>query len=279
MKKPAILSIALLSVLLIALIGSGCLNQNNESITISGSTTVLPLIQDVVEKYDAENKDVVISVKGGGSGTGIAELIDKSNDIAMSSRDIRQQEINDAIANGITPKEYIIAYDGITVIVHPANPVNNLTLDQLQSIYAGEITNWNEVGGNDAVIAVISRDSASGTQEYFQEAVMRDKDFRSDMITQSATGAVTQEVGQNEKAIGFIGAAYQVSSVKTLGIEVDGTAVYPTDENVLTGKYPISRALYLYTNENSSKAVQDFINFVLSPRGQQIVKDVGYVPI
>jgi len=281
MKKPAISFIALFSVLLIALVGAGCLNPtaNSENIVASGSTTVLPLMQNLSEIYHAKNTDVIVIVKGGGSGTGIAELVDKTNDIAMSSREIKQEEINDAKANGITPQEYIIAYDGITVVVHPLNPVNSLTLDQLQKIYSGEITNWQEVGGNDATIAVISRDSASGTQEYFQEAVMKDKDFRSDMITQSATGAVTQEVSQNEKAIGFIGTAYQSSSVKSLGIDVDGTVIYPTDETILSGKYPISRALYLYVPSNHSQAVQDFINYILSPEGQQIVKDVGYVPI
>jgi phosphate transport system substrate-binding protein len=279
MKKSAILLIALFSVLLVVFAGAGCFNLKANDVTISGSATVLPLVHSIVEKYYMENKEIGISIKGGGSGTGIAELIDQSSNVAMSSREIKPQEIESAKAKGITQKEYVIAYDGITVIVHPANPVDSLTLDQLQKIYAGEIVNWKEVGGKDAAIAVISRDSASGTQEYFKEAVMKDKDFRSDMITQSATGAVIQEISQNEKAIAFIGTASQSGSIKNIGINVDGETVYPTHENILSGKYPISRALYLYTQDNPSQAVQDFIDYVLGPPGQQIVKDMGYVPL
>jgi len=280
MKKSSLLWIAFLSVMFIILVSAGGFSLNTDVVAISGSTTVLPLVQSIVEKYYLEeNKDVGISVKGGGSGTGISELVDKNCDIAMSSRAIKPQEIENANAKGAVPKEYILAYDGITVIVHPSNPVDSLTLGQLQKIYAGEITNWKEVGGKDAAIAVISRDSASGTQEYFKEIVMKDKEFRSDMITQSATGAVIQEAAQNEKAIGFIGTAYQSSSAKKIGINVDGTVVYPTEENILNGKYPISRALYLYTQDNPSQNVQDFMDYVLGPKGQQIVKDMGYVPI
>lgn len=271
----------LLFVLLTALAGAGCLGQNadNQNIVASGSTTVLPLMQSLSENYMEIHADTIISVKGGGSGTGIAELIDGSNDIAMSSRKIKDSEIADAKAKNITPVEHTIAFDGITIIVNPSNTVGNLTMEQLQKIYSGEIKNWKDVGGADNEIAVIARDSSSGTQEFFKEAVMGDIEFRPDMITQSATGAVTQEVAQNEKAIGFIGAAYQSSSVKTVGIETNGIVVTPTEENILNGKYPISRGLYLYTVQTPTDAASAFIHFVLSADGQKIVADLGYAPV
>lgn len=272
---------ALLSVLLLAFSGAGCLGQNagDSNVVLSGSTSVLPLAQTLSETYMKDHNETLLSVKGGGSGTGIAELIDGSNDIAMSSREIKAGETADANAKGIEPVEYEIAKDGIAVIVHPSNPVSHLTLDQLQKIYSGEIKNWKDVGGEDEEIAAIARDSSSGTQEFFKEAVMGSTEFRSDLITQSATGAVTQEVAQNSKAIGFIGAAYQSTSIKTVGIETNGTTVLPTEENILNGNYPLSRGLYLYTDKNPKQAVSDFISFILSADGQKIVSEMGYAPV
>jgi len=283
MKKNTKLQIKLavfLSVLLIALVGSGCLGQNSDNqIVATGSTTVLPLMQDLSEKYMENHNDVIISVSGGGSGVGIAEFIDGTNDIAMSSRKIKDSEVEAAIAKNRPSAEHTIAYDGITIIVHPSNNVSSLTMEQLQKIYSGEIKNWKDVGGPDKEIAVIARDSASGTQEFFTEAVMGSVPYRNDMITQSATGAVTNEVAQNEKAIGIIGAAYQVNSVKTIAINVNGTNIMPTEQNILSGTYPISRALYLYTDKTPTTAVSEFIAYILSPSGQKVVKDLGYAPV
>ncbi|MDV0444524.1 Phosphate-binding protein PstS [Methanimicrococcus sp. At1] len=272
---------ALLAILLLTFFGAGCLGQNTDdgTIAVSGSTSVLPLAQTLSENYMRENTDVIISVKGGGSGTGIAELIDGSNNIAMSSREIKDSEISNAGAKGINPVEHEIAKDGIAVIIHPSNPVPALTLDQLQKIYSGEIKNWKEVGGEDAEIAAIARDSSSGTQEFFKEAVMGEISFRNDLITQSATGAVTQEVSQNPKAVGFIGAAYQNNAVKTVGIESGGTTVTPTEENILNGKYPLSRSLYLYTDKNTKTAASEFIEYILSADGQKVVSEMGYAPL
>jgi len=283
MKKSTKLQIKLavfLSVLLISLAGAGCLGQNSDNqIYTSGSTTVLPLMQELSEKYMESHKDVIIITSGGGSGVGIAEFIDGTNDIAMSSRIIRASEVEAATAKNRPPVEHIIAYDGITVIVHPSNNVNNLTVEQLQKIYSGEINNWKDVGGPDKEIAVIARDSASGTQEFFTEAVMGSVPYRNDMIVQSATGAVTNEVTQNEKAIGIIGAAYQVNSVKTVAVNVNGTDIMPTEQNILSGAYPISRALYIYADQKPSAAVADFIAYIMSPSGQKVVKDMGYAPV
>jgi len=281
LTKLPLLSALLILILLFALIGSGCLGQNtsDDKLTISGSTSVLPLAQVLSEKYMGTNTETVISVKGGGSGTGIAELIDSSNDIAMSSRKIKDTEISNANAKGIEPVEYEIAKDGISVIINPSNPVNNLTLEQLQKIYSGEIKNWKEVGGEDSEIAAIARDSASGTQEFFKEAVMGETDFRSDLITQAATGAVTQEVTQNKKAIGFIGAAYQNNNVKTIGINTGSEVVMPTEENILSETYPLSRGLYLYTPQSPKQAASEFMEFIMSADGQKIVRELGYAPI
>lgn len=281
MKKSARIKLTvLLSVLLIALAGAGCLGQNSDNqIYTSGSTTVLPLMQELSAKYMESHKDVTIIVSGGGSGVGIADFIDGTNDIAMSSRAIRDSEVEAAASKNRPPAEHTIAYDGITVIVHPSNNVSNLTMDQLQKIYSGEIKNWKDVGGPDKEIAVIARDSASGTQEFFTEAVMRGVPYRNDMITQSATGAVIYETSQNEKAIGIIGAAYQVTSVKTVAVNVNGTNVMPTEENILSGVYPISRALYIYADQKPSTAVSEFIAYILSPEGQKVVKDLGYAPV
>ena len=281
LTKLPLLSALLILILLFALIGSGCLGQNtaDDKLTISGSTSVLPLAQVLSERYMGTNTETIISVKGGGSGTGIAELIDSSNDIAMSSRKIKDAEISNANAKGIEPVEYEIAKDGISVIINPSNPVNNLTLEQLQKIYSGEIKNWKEVGGEDSEIAAIARDSASGTQEFFKEAVMGETDFRSDLITQSATGAVTQEVTQNKKAIGFIGAAYQNNNVKTIGINTGSEVVMPTEENILSETYPLSRGLYLYTSQSPKQAASEFMEFIMSTDGQKIVRELGYAPI
>jgi len=279
--KSKITLTVLISVLLIALVGAGCLGQNSseQTVVVSGSTTVQPLMQAFSENYMETHSSVIISVKGGGSGVGIAELIDGTNDIAMSSREIRSNEISDANSKGITPTEHIVAFDGIAIIVHPSNSVDSLTIEQLQKIYSGEIKNWKEVGGADRDITVISRDSASGTQEYFQEVVMRSVPFRNDMIVQAATGAVTLEVSQNDRAIGFVGAAYQINSAKTLAINENGTNVMPTEANILNGQYPLSRPLYLYTDKTTSDAVTAFLNFMLSPAGQNIVRDMGYAPV
>lgn len=285
-KKPvttlAIQLTALFAVLLLAFSGAGCLGQDSEdkTVVVSGSTTILPMAQTLSETYMGLHNDTIVSVKGGGSGAGISELIDGANDIAMSSREIKATEVTDARAKGVEPVEHEVAKDGIAVIVHPGNPISTLTLDQLQKIYSGEITNWKDLGGADAEIAAIARDSASGTQEFFVEAVMKDVSIRTDLITQSATGAVTQEVSQNPNAIGYIGAAYQSSSMKTLGIDENGTVTLPTEANILNGNYPLSRGLYLYTNSNApNQAASDFIAFILSADGQQIVREVGYAPI
>jgi phosphate transport system substrate-binding protein len=200
-------------------------------------------------------------------------------DIATASREMKADEIKSAEAKGINPVEHTIAYDGITAVVNPANPVSNLTFDQLRSIYNGNISNWKEVGGEDKKIAAISRDSSSGTYEYFKEAVLKGDEYRPDALTQAATGGIVGEVSQNPNAIGYVGVAYLDDSVKALNLDKGNGSVSPTLENIMSGTYPLSRPLYFYTNGEPSGLTKEFIDFVLSEKGQNIVSEIGYIPL
>jgi phosphate transport system substrate-binding protein len=251
----------------------------SQSITLKGSDTVLPLAQAEAEEFMVENPDKSVTVTGGGSGVGIAALIDGEVDIATASREMKAEEIDAAKANGVNPVETTIAYDGITVIVNPSNPISELTFDQLRGIYNGTISNWKDVGGEDAAIVVITRDSSSGTYEYFKEDVLKGDEYRPDALTQPATGGIVSEVSQNAKAIGYIGVAYLDDSVKALNLDNGNGYEAPTAENILSGAYPLSRSLYFYTNGEPSGLIKEFINFVLGKTGQNLVTEVGYFPV
>ena len=248
------------------------------SLTLKGSDTVLPLAQDEAEESILENPDNSVTVTGGGSGVGITALIDGEVDIAAASREIKAEEIEAAQSNGITPVETTIAYDGISVVVNPGNPVSELTFDQLRGIYNGTISNWQDVGGEDAEIVVISRDSSSGTYEYFKEEVLQGDEYRPDALTQPATGGIVGEVSQNPNAIGYIGVAYLDQSVKALSLDAGNGPETPSPENILSGAYPLSRSLYFYTNGEPSGLTKEFVDFVLSETGQSLVTGVGYFP-
>jgi phosphate transport system substrate-binding protein len=250
-----------------------------QSISVKGSDTVLPLVQAEAEEFMNENSGKSLTVTGGGSGVGIAALIDGQVDIATASREIDANETEAAKKNGINPVKTTIAYDGITVVVNPANSVSNLTFAQLRGIYNGSISNWKEVGGSDSPIAVISRDSSSGTYKDFQKDVLLGDEYRPDALTQPATGSVVAEVSQNTNAIGYIGFAYLDSSVKALSLDKGNGSVAPTAEGILNGSYPLSRSLYFYTNGEPSGLTKEFTDFVLSTKGQNIVSTVGYIPL
>ena len=250
-----------------------------QSISMKGSDTVLPLAQAEAEEFMVENAGKSVTVTGGGSGVGIAALIDGEVDIATASREMKAEEIEAAKANGVNPVETPIAIDGISVVVNPANPVSELTFDQLRGIYNGSISNWKDVGGEDKAIVVISRDSSSGTYEYFKEDVLQGDEYRADALTQPATGGIVGEVSQNPNAIGYIGVAYLDNSVKALSLDAGNGSEAPTSENILSGAYPLSRSLFFYTNGEPSGLTKEFINFVLSETGQSIVSEVGYFPI
>jgi phosphate transport system substrate-binding protein len=251
----------------------------SQGITLKGSDTVLPLAQAEAEEFMVENADKSITVTGGGSGVGITALIDGEVDIATASREIKPEEIEAAKANGVNPVETAIAYDGISVIVSPENPVSDLTFDQLRGIYNGTISNWKDVGGVDSEIVVISRDSSSGTYEYFKEEVLQGDEYRPDALTQPATGGIVGEVSQNPNAIGYIGVAYLDESVKALNLDAGNGPESPSSENILSGAYPLSRSLYFYTNGEPSGLTKEFTDFVLSDTGQSLVTEVGYFPI
>ena len=251
-----------------------------QNISVKGSDTILPLAQAEAEAFMNQSSGKSISVTGGGSGVGIAALIDGQVDIADASREMNDNETQNAKQNGINPVKTTIAYDGITVVVNPSNPVSNLTFTQLRGIYSGSISNWKEVGGTtDAPIAVISRDSSSGTYKDFQELAMNKDNYRPDALTQSATGGIVSEVSQNPNAIGYIGFAYLDNSTKALSLDKGNGSVAPTPESILDGSYPLSRSLYMYTNGEPSGLAKEFINFILSDQGQKVVSTVGYIPL
>ncbi len=299
LKNIAIVS-AVLLILTIAFAGIGCVDNEEapaeetgetgemeeaeetepESIIIKGSDTILPLSQAESEEFMMQHPEKSITVIGGGSGVGIAALIDGEVEIAMASRKMKDSERENAEANGISPMEHIIAWDGIAVVVNPENPIKQLTFEELKSIYDGSVSNWADVGGEDLAISVITRDSSSGTYGYFQEEVLLDEEYRQDALVQPATGAIVQEVGQNKGAIGYIGYAYLDDTTEALALDA-GTGngyVEATPENIMAGNYPLARPLHYYTNGEPTGLAEEYLNFVMSSEGQDIVSDVGYFP-
>jgi len=246
------------------------------NLTINGSTTVLPIAQKVAEAYMKANPKVKISVSGGGSGNGIKAIIDGTTDIGNSSRFIKDEEIKAAVEKGTYPVPFAIAYDSIIPIVHPSNPVKNLTLDQLKAIYMGQVKNWKEIGGPAMQIVVISRDTSSGTYEVWEEKVMRKERVAPAALLQASNGAIVQAVAKNKYAIGYIGLGYVNKSVKPLTVnDIKGS-----EKTTLDGTYPISRALYMFTRGWPKGDALNFINYVLHPqKGQKYVKEAGFVPL
>lgn len=244
-------------------------------LTVTGSTTVLPVMQKVAEDYMNEHENFEISISGGGSGNGIAALMDGTCDIAMASRKMKDEEKKKMDEKGIDFKEVEIAYDGISVVLHPSNPVEELTKDQVHDIYTGDIKNWSEVGGPDLEIVVVSRDTASGTYGMFMKKVVNEDPLREDSLMQASNAAVRSAVAGSEGAIGYIGLGYVDDTVKP--IKIDG--VEPSVETVASGEYPVSRALNLYYPKDSKAGVNELIEYVLGDKGQKIVKEVGYIPL
>ena len=246
-----------------------------ESIVIKGSTTVLPIAQAALEAYMKKNPGLQISLSGGGSGEGIKALIDKTTDIATSSREIKKEEITLAETKGVKPVTHVVAYDAIIPVVHPKNKVTNLSIDQLSQIYQGKITNWKEVGGEDLKIVVISRDSSSGTFESWDHFIMKKAKVTPQAQMLASNGAIVTAVSKNRYAIGYLGMGYVNKSLKPL--PVDG--VKASVETALSKKYPLSRELYMYTDGEPTGEVAKFIAFVKSADGQKIVAKEGFVPL
>lgn len=258
-------------------------NQDAASNTLSvkGSDTVLPLTQKEAEEFMKAHPGVAITVVGGGSGTGITALMDGSTDICMSSRDMKTSERMSFTEKNLDIQEVVVGFDAISVIVHPENPVSQLTREQLEDIFTGKVVNWKEVGGADAPIIAYSRESSSGTYEFFKEHVMAKKNYASSVLNMPATGAIVQSVSQTSGAIGYIGLGYLTPGVKALAVSYDGGQVYtaPSVEGAKDKTYPIARPLYYFYDAVKKDQVSDFIAYILSPEGQSHVAEIGYVPV
>jgi phosphate transport system substrate-binding protein len=256
-------------------------------ITNRGSDTLVNLALAWAEAYAVGHPTVGVSVSGGGSGTGIASLINGTVDIANASRAMTQGEIDEARKNGVEPRQFIVARDAIAVIVNPRNPVDHLTLAQISDIYSGKINNWSEVGGENRPIVRLSREVNSGTHVYFLETVIRlgQKDnktiFAADTLLLPSSEGITSEVSQNPNAIGYDGLGYVTSDVKVIRLSVDpsGPFIPPGKETVINHTYPVSRDLYMYTNGEPTGAVKDYLDWIFSPEAQQIVANLGFIPI
>ncbi|MEI6061153.1 MAG: phosphate ABC transporter substrate-binding protein [Bacteroidota bacterium] len=254
---------------------------NAQKIKIKGSDTVLPLTQKEAEVYMKKTPEASIMVTGGGSGVGIAALLNGTTDIAQSSRSLKLDEKIKLQDAGKAFKETIIAYDALAVIVNPGNKVTQLTREQLEGIFTGKITNWKEVGGDDMKMVVYSRETSSGTYEFFKEHVLKGKNYASSALLMPATGAIVQSVSQTKGAIGYVGLAYIDKAVKSLKVSFDKgkTFVGPSVETAKNKTYPITRPLFYYYLNSSDKTVSPYVNFVLSPAGQDLVLKTGYVPL
>jgi len=257
------------------------------SLQIKGSDTMVNLGQAWAEAFMKQDPDISIAVTGGGSGTGITSLINNTCDIAEVSREMKEEELQMAHSRGIEPNEIKVALDGLAVVVNPNNPVSQLTVEELAAIFTGKLKNWQEVGGNDEKIVILSREVNSGTHVYFKEHVLRrgnpqsTEEFAPEALMLPSSQAIAEEVSQNTAAIGYYGMGYISSKEKALKIAKDKNSEYvaPSLENVMNNSYPISRPLLMYTNGIPVGTVKRFIDFVLTPEGQEIVKKTDFVPV
>jgi phosphate transport system substrate-binding protein len=279
-----------IAILLLAGLATGLVGCGGETINIIGSNTVTPLSSVWAEEFMEAHPEVNIAVSGPGSGVGIAALINGTTDICQASRAIKTTEIEQAQANGVEPYEIQVAIDALSVVVNPDNPVSELTFAQLSAIYTGQITNWKEVGGNDAEIVVLSRDTDSGTHVFFKEHVVKmaglptedtSLEYGSNVLFLPSTKEGVDEVAKNPNAIFYPGLGYITDEVKPLAIKktAGDPAVLPSVQTALDGTYPIARPLLFYTDGVPTGVIKDFIDYCLSPEGQEKVTEVGYVPL
>ena len=251
-----------------------------EAQRIKGSDTVLPLTQALSEMYMNEHPSASVTVTGGGSGVGISALMEGTTDLAMASRRIKFSEKMKMKQAKHQPEEVVVAYDALAVIVNPENPVNRLTREQLEGIFRGKITNWKEVGGEDAKIVVYSRETSSGTYEFFKESVLHNKNYMSSILSMPATGAIIQSVRQTNGAIGYVGLAYLNPYVKAVAVSYDGGKkfVAPSIESAVRKEYPVVRPLYYYYDKANEKNVRPFLEFLDTPQAREKTLDLGFIP-
>lgn len=277
MKRVAIYIVA--SVLLIALFGSLVglmMSGRTKSIVITGSTIIMPIAQRCADAYNSsKGKNVNFVVNGGGSSVGIEALIYNKTDIANASRDIKGDELNRARDRGVNPVESEVAKDGLAIILNKAIDIREMDIETLRSIYKGEIRNWKELGGPNKKIIVVSRYSASGTYETFENRVMHGQELGVEPILCSSNRAVVDSVATIPYSIGYVGIGYVNDKINVLTVE----GVYPSKRTVNDGTYLISRSLYMYTDEEPKGEIKRFIEFIRSEEGQKIVEQAGYVPL
>jgi phosphate transport system substrate-binding protein len=250
------------------------------AVTVKGSDTLVILSQRWAEEYMKKNAGKKVQVTGGGSGTGIAALINGTTDVANSSRSIKGEESAKVKEkHGVEAVETVVAKDGVAIYVNEANGVAELTVEQIKKIYMGDVTNWKEVGGADAPIILYSRENSSGTYVFVKEHVLKNGDFASSAQTLPGTAAVVNAVSKDKNGIGYGGAAYAkgIKEVRVTG--ADGKGYTPNKENVQSGKYALSRPLFNYTRGAPTGEAKDFIDYCLSPAGQALATEVGYYPV
>jgi phosphate transport system substrate-binding protein len=276
-KSMVILAAVIIVVIIGAYAGGlfGGGGEKIETLTIQGSTTVLPIAQKAAERYMDLHSHVNILVSGGGSSVGVKSAGEGTADIGMASRELKNEEKNGY--PNLNP--IVVARDGIAIIVYSSNTVSRLTVEEVKGIYDGTYTNWSELGGEDMDIVVVGRDSASGTREFFWSEVMHKGDFVDTMLEKNSNGAVKQTVAQTPGAIGYVGLGYIDATVKAMEIKSGDHYVSPTIANVKNGSYPISRSLYLLVNGEPTGLTEEFIDFVLGTEGQTIVEEEGFVPL
>ena len=277
MRKALVLLVSLLA----ACGGERRQQTSNKPVTIKGSDTMVILGQRLAEEYMARNQGTVVQVNGGGSGTGIAALINGTVDLAQASRPMKDDEKASAEkARGAQIVETPVALDSLAVFVHEGNPVKELTLQQLADIYTGKVKNWSEVGGGNAPIILYGRENSSGTYDYFKEHVLNKADFANAVQTLQGTAAIVNAVSRDANGIGYGGIAYD-KGVRALALKKDAStpAVAPSEATVADGTYPLSRKLYFYSLSNSPERVTKFVQWSLTPEAQALVAKVGYFPL
>lgn len=250
------------------------------TVTIKGSDTLVRLGQRWAEEYMKSNPEVVIQVSGGGSGTGIAALLNGATDICEASRDMKEKEYKLAADKGIEPYRVSVALDGIAVFLNEHNPVDHLTFAQLKDIFTGVITNWKELGGPDERIILYGRENNSGTYAFFKEHVLDKEDYSEYTQTLPGTAAVVNAVSKDKNSIGYGGIAWG-TGVKFAAVarDAESDAVLPSVETVSSGEYPISRDLYWFFNGKPTGALKDLLNWALSEDGQKLAASIDYVPL
>ncbi len=257
------------------------------SLQIKGSDTMVNLGQAWAEAFSALHPDVNLAVTGGGSGTGIAALLNGTCDIAESSRSVAEKEVAQAKAAGFVFNEELVALDGIVVVVHPSNPVGALTMNALREIFLGNVRNWRQVGGEDRPVVLLSREVNSGTHIFFKEHVLRrgkskgPEEFSPRALMMPSSYAIAEEVSRNANAVGYYGLGYISPRQKVVAVAAGekDPFIEPTLETIRGGRYPISRPLFLYTNGKPQGTVKSFVDFVHSPEGQEIVRKTDFVPV